>query len=118
MFIPKTYTTVQIDQMNPVKNCYFYSDEMTIWTMNPFLLVLTKLHILSLGGRFIRAQSLITSAGEEQEVVVFSGAKPLYTGQCTPFKTAVLHEEALNNKELLEPTNSNQRNGKTSNSCA
>jgi len=70
--------------------------------MNPLLFGLTKLHILSLGGKFVRTQSLVTTAGEEQEVVVFSGAKPLYTGQCTPYKTVVIHEEALNNKELLD----------------
>lgn len=69
-------------------------------TMNSILLGLTKLHIRSVNGRFIRTQILKTPNGIEQEVAIFSGDKTLFLGQCTPFKTIIIHESVLNNERL------------------
>jgi hypothetical protein len=37
---------------------------------------------------------------EEQEVAIFSSGKPVSLGECTPFKTIVIHESVLNNERL------------------
>ena len=69
--------------------------------MNPILLGLTKSHIrLFTGGRFVRTQTMRTQNGKEQEVAIFSSDRPRSLGECTPFKTIVIHESALNSERL------------------
>lgn len=71
--------------------------------MNSALLRLTKLHIcLFAGGRFVRTLTMKTPNGEDEEVAIFSSSKPTSLGQCTPFKTIVIHESALNNERLSD----------------
>lgn len=69
--------------------------------MNSILLRLTKLHIrLFAAGKFVRTQTMKTPNGKEQEVAIFSSAKPASLGQCTPFKTIIIHASVLNNEPL------------------
>ena len=68
--------------------------------MNSILLGLTKLHIRSVNGRFVRTQTMKIPNGIEQEVAIFSGDKPIFLGQCTPFRTIIIHESVLNNERL------------------
>jgi len=69
--------------------------------MNSTLLRLTKLHIrLHAAGRFVSTQTMETPNGKEQEVAIFSGVRPASLGQCTPFKTIIIHESVLGNEPL------------------
>lgn len=68
--------------------------------MHPILLGLTKLHIRLINGRFVRTQTMKTPNGIEQEVAIFSCDKPIFLGQCTPFRTIIIHESVLNNERL------------------
>lgn len=69
--------------------------------MNSILLRLTKLHIcLFSGGDFVRTQTMKTPSGKEQEVAILSSARPISLGECTPFKTIIIHESVLNNERL------------------
>ncbi|MFW6105091.1 MAG: hypothetical protein ACOC7P_00755 [Chloroflexota bacterium] len=38
--------------------------------------------------------------GIEQEVAIFSGDETIFLGQCTPFRTIIIHESVLNNERL------------------
>jgi hypothetical protein len=67
--------------------------------MNSILLRFTKWHIrLFAGGKFVRTQTMKTQDGKEQEVAIFVSNKPISLGECTPFKTIIIHESALNNE--------------------
>ncbi len=68
--------------------------------MNSILLGLTKFHIRSINGRFVRTQTMKISNGVEREVTIFSGDKTIFLGQCTPFRTIIIHESMLNNERL------------------
>jgi Zn-dependent protease with chaperone function len=68
--------------------------------MNSILLRLTKLHIKSINGRFVQTQTMKSPDGVEQEVAIFSGDKTIFLGQCTPFRTIIIHESVLNNERL------------------
>ena len=68
--------------------------------MNSILLGLTKLHILLINGRFVRTQTMKIPNGAEREVTIFSGDKTIFLGQCTPFRTIIIHESVLNNERL------------------
>jgi hypothetical protein len=68
--------------------------------MNSILLRLTKLHIHLVGGKFVRTQTMKTPNGKEQEVAIFSSDKPISLGECTPFKTIIIHKSVLNNERL------------------
>lgn len=68
--------------------------------MNSILLGLTKLHIRLVDGRFVRTQTMKIPNGVDQEVAIFSGDKVIFRGQCTPFRTIIIHESLLNNERL------------------
>lgn len=68
--------------------------------MNSILLGLTKFHIRFINGRFVRTQTMKIPNGAEQEVAIFSGDKTMFLGQCTPFRTIIIHESVLNNERL------------------
>ena len=68
--------------------------------MNSVLLGLTKFHIRFIDGRFVRTQIMKTPYGVEREVVVFSGDKTIFLGQCTPLGTIIIHESVINNERL------------------
>ena len=68
--------------------------------MNSILLGLTKFHIRSINGRFVRTQTMKIPNGVEREVTIFSGDKTIFLGQCTPFRTIIIHESVLNNERL------------------
>ena len=69
--------------------------------MNSILLKLTKWHINSTNGKYVRTEMVKLSNGKDQEIVIFSNENPLYIGQCTPFRTIIIHEPVLNDKQLL-----------------
>ena len=68
--------------------------------MNSTLLKLTRSHIHLIGGKFVRTQIVKTPDGIEEEVAIFSGDKTTFLGQCTPFRTIIIHESVLNNERL------------------
>jgi len=68
--------------------------------MNSILLRLTKIHIFLINGRFVRPQIMKTPTDTEREVIIFSGDKTIFLGQCTPFRTIIIHESLLNNERL------------------
>jgi len=70
--------------------------------MNSILLGLTKLHIRSINGKFVRTQAMKAPSGAEQEVTIFSGAKTTFLGQCTPFRAIIIHESVLENERLFD----------------
>lgn len=70
--------------------------------MNSILLGLTKLHIRSINGKFVRTQAMKAPRSAEQEVIIFSGAKTTFLGQCTPFRTIIIHESVLENERLFD----------------
>lgn len=69
--------------------------------MNPIILNLTKFQIRGINGKYIRTESFALPDGNKQEIVVFSGEKSLFLGQCTPFKTIIIHEIIVNNERAL-----------------
>ena len=68
--------------------------------MNSILLRLIKIHIFLINGRFVRTQIMKTPTDTEREVIIFSGDKTIFLGQCTPFRTIIIHESLLNNERL------------------
>jgi hypothetical protein len=70
--------------------------------MNSILLGLTKLHIRSINGKFVRTQTMKPPSSAEQEVIIFSGAKTTFLGQCTPFRTIIIHESVFENERLFD----------------
>jgi Zn-dependent protease with chaperone function len=68
--------------------------------MNSILLGLAKMHIRFINGNFVRTQTMKTPNREDREVVIFSGEKAFFLGQCTPFRTIIIHESVLNNERL------------------
>jgi len=68
--------------------------------MNSILLRLAKLHIHFINGKFIRTQTMKIPDGGEREVIIFSGDRTLFLGQCTPFRTIIIHESVLDNERL------------------
>ena len=69
--------------------------------MNSILLKLTKWHINLGNGKYVRIETVKLPNGKDQEIAIFSCDKPLYIGQCTPFRTIIIHEPVLNDKQLL-----------------
>jgi Zn-dependent protease with chaperone function len=69
--------------------------------MNYVLLKLTKWHINLAKGKYVRTEMVELPNGKDQEIAIFSCDKPLYIGQCTPFRTIIIHEPVLNDKQLL-----------------
>jgi Zn-dependent protease with chaperone function len=63
---------------------------------------LTRLYIRLGGAQFLRLQAVKASNGAEREAFLFAADKPLFLGQCTVFKTIVLHESLLDDPELLD----------------
>jgi Zn-dependent protease with chaperone function len=68
--------------------------------MNSILLGLTKFHICLINGKFVRTQTMKIPDGVDREVTIFSGDKTIFLGQCTPFRTIIIHESVLNNERL------------------
>ena len=68
--------------------------------MNSILLGLAKLHIHFINGKFIRTQTMKIPNGEEREAIIFSGDRTLFLGQCTPFRTIIIHESVLDKERL------------------
>ena len=66
--------------------------------MNSILLYLTKFQIGLIGGKYARTEKVKLPDGKDQEIVIFSGAKPLFSGQCTPLRKIIIHEPVLNNE--------------------
>ncbi len=62
---------------------------------------LTKLHLHSIKGNYVRTQTVKLPDGKEQEVTVFSGDTCLFLGQYTPLRTIVIHESAFSDERLL-----------------
>ena len=69
--------------------------------MNAVILWLTKLQIRGINGRYVRTQSVMAPSGKQQEILVFSGENTLYSGQCTPLRTIIIHESALSDEQLF-----------------
>ena len=68
--------------------------------MNSILLRFTKIQIFWINGKFVRTQILKTPTDTEREVIIFSGDKTIFLGQCTPFRTIIIHESLLKNERL------------------
>jgi hypothetical protein len=63
--------------------------------MNRVLLWLSKSQIRLIGGKYSRIQKVPLHSGREQEILVFTGDKCPFSGQCTIFKTIIIHESVL-----------------------
>lgn len=71
--------------------------------MRPTLMLkLTKLHLRSIKGNYVRFQKVSLPDGQPEEVTVFSGDKCLLLGQYTPLGTIAIHESVLKNKPMLD----------------
>lgn len=70
--------------------------------MNVIVSKLTKWQINSIGGDYVRTQTIIFPDGKEREIMVFSGEKALYLGQCTILRKIIIHESILGNKPLFD----------------
>ena len=70
--------------------------------MNVIVSKLTKWQIYSIGGNYVRTQTIIFPDGKEREIMVFSGEKALYLGQCTILRKIIIHESILGNKPLFD----------------
>ena len=83
--------------------CMLVRSLSRIFTVNsPAVSRLTRLYIRASGARFLRLQAIKASNGAEREVFLFSAAKPLFLGQCTVFRTIILHESLLVDSALLD----------------
>jgi hypothetical protein len=63
--------------------------------MNRVLLWLSKSQIRFIGGKYSRIHKVPLQSGREQEILVFTGDKCPFSGQCTIFKTITIHESVL-----------------------
>lgn len=63
---------------------------------------LTKWQINGIGGTYIRTQTITFPDAKDREIMVFSGEKALYLGQCTITGTIVIHESVIANKPLFD----------------
>ncbi len=70
--------------------------------MNTILFRLTKLQLRAIRGSYIRTQTVQLPDGKQREVMVYSGDKSLFLGQCTMFRTIIIHQSTLGNKPLLD----------------
>jgi len=62
---------------------------------------LTKLHLHSIKGNYVRTQTVKLPDGKEQEVTVFSGDTCLLIGQHTLLRKIIIHESVFGDKRLL-----------------
>jgi hypothetical protein len=69
--------------------------------MNVIVSKLTKWHISSIRGNYVRTQTTIFPDGKEREIMIFSGEKALYLGQCTILRKIIIHEGILDNNLLF-----------------
>ena len=65
------------------------------------MLRLKKLHLRSIGGDYVRTQTVLTQEGKQQEITVCSGDNCLFLGQYTPLGTIVIHERVFEDERLL-----------------
>jgi hypothetical protein len=70
--------------------------------MNVIKSKLTKWQIHGIGGNYVRTQTIKLPNGKEREIMIFSGDKALFLGQCTMFRTIIIHESILSNKPLFD----------------
>lgn len=64
------------------------------------MLYLKKLHLRSIGGKYVRTQTVLTPDGKQEEITVFTGENCLFIGQHSPLGTIVIHEGVFENEPL------------------
>lgn len=69
--------------------------------MNAILKKLTQFHIRSINGKYVGNQFIKLPNGTNQEIMVYSGDKTLFIGQCTIYGTIIVHEAMLANRTTL-----------------
>jgi hypothetical protein len=65
-------------------------------------LLLTRMQIRLIGGRYSGRLMVDLENGKQQEVLLFSGKRALYSGQCTLYRTFIIHEAVLGQHPLFE----------------
>ena len=70
--------------------------------MDRLRLLLTKMQIRLIGGRFSGRLLVDLDNGKQQEVLLFSGRRAMYSGQCTLYRTIIMHEAVISQHPLFE----------------
>ncbi len=70
--------------------------------MNALISRLAKLQIQGNGGTYLRTQIVMFPDGKEREIMIYSGEKALYLGQCTIVRTITIHESVIKDQLLFD----------------